>query len=690
MRYFTLISFVLVTLTISLNVNGQELSTPSAASTTNETNQLGDWGGNIPISVESNDVYDGNYALKLRAPASGWYQGLYRINTTPGQQYDVELWAKNPNPSVKKGLWNWSGFENFGPLAKDVMSNQWEKYTFRVTATGNEGVIKVYTGHPSEPGDELLIDAFSIRPYPDSTPPTPDSNTVISATSNFYYGVNVGGEQMQFNGRTLQADVASFGGCLYSNSAVPAPYNTERYGCDTRELDFSIDVPNGDYRVKLHFAELYHDGVGRRVFNTYLEGNIVLQNYDIHSKVGFTSPVIEEFDVTVSDGKLDVFLTTKESGYKDVPKLGAIEIFGQNQSIDNSSNNTITSSPEEMGLVWKKFNSISGNEISKLTAHPNYPNNPDEVRIISNFETPRLDENYGSLIEGYIVAPETGNYRFWISTDDNGELYLSSSESSLGLLKIADVPGYTDPKGWDKYPSQKSSLIFLEAGKYYRVRALHKEGIGGDWLYVGWRKPSDGDGIAPVEVIPNASLRVTNEGSNNSGSNTNGDNNTTNDSSTNQSSDASDANATDNTNSSGNDGSANDTTTASGSTIWTKTNNIASYSNQVAIGRNNVPAGFQLAVQGKIITDEVRVELVQNWPDYVFESDYQMRSIEELKNYIKNNGHLPNIPSAQVIQNKGYELGDMNKKLLEKIEEITLYIIQLKSEIEGLKSEYKN
>ena len=101
---------------------------------------------------------------------------------------------------------------------------------------------------------------------------------------------------------------------------------------------------------------------------------------------------------------------------------------------------------------------------------------------------------------------------------------------------------------------------------------------------------------------------------------------------------------------------------------------------KVAVGTNTVPTDYQFAVNGKVIAEEVQIQLNTNWPDYVFEEDYDLRELEELQKYIKEKGHLPNIPSAKEVEANGIEVGDMNRLLLEKIEELTLYILALKKE----------
>ncbi len=92
----------------------------------------------------------------------------------------------------------------------------------------------------------------------------------------------------------------------------------------------------------------------------------------------------------------------------------------------------------------------------------------------------------------------------------------------------------------------------------------------------------------------------------------------------------------------------------------------------------------QLTVDGTIHSEEVKVDLSVPGPDYVFEADYNLRSLEETEAYIKANKHLPEIPSAKEMEANGVQLGEMNMLLLKKIEELTLYIIEQEKRIQKL------
>ena len=94
----------------------------------------------------------------------------------------------------------------------------------------------------------------------------------------------------------------------------------------------------------------------------------------------------------------------------------------------------------------------------------------------------------------------------------------------------------------------------------------------------------------------------------------------------------------------------------------------------VGIGTDNPDA--KLTVKGDIHAEEVRVDLTVPGPDYVFEEDYGLPSLESIQNYIQKNKHLPEIPSAAEMEENGIDLGVMNMLLLKKVEELTLYQLE--------------
>ena len=86
--------------------------------------------------------------------------------------------------------------------------------------------------------------------------------------------------------------------------------------------------------------------------------------------------------------------------------------------------------------------------------------------------------------------------------------------------------------------------------------------------------------------------------------------------------------------------------------------------------------GYQLAINGSAIATSMTVKANANWPDYVFKNDYQLPTLNEVKTYIDQNHHLPEIPSEKEIEKDGLNLGEMNRLLVKKVEELTLYLIE--------------
>jgi hypothetical protein len=154
------------------------------------------------------------------------------------------------------------------------------------------------------------------------------------------------------------------------------------------------------------------------------------------------------------------------------------------------------------GLLLRQYwLGIPGAAVSNLTSNPNYPTSPSGSSLISTFEAPiNWADNYGTRIRGYITAPATGNYTFWIESDDASELWLGSNDTPGSKALVAYQPGATGIHEWTKYASQKSAPISLTAGTRYYVEALQKEAGGADHVAVAWAKPGQSTN-APSEII---------------------------------------------------------------------------------------------------------------------------------------------------------------------------------------------
>jgi hypothetical protein len=153
--------------------------------------------------------------------------------------------------------------------------------------------------------------------------------------------------------------------------------------------------------------------------------------------------------------------------------------------------------------VW---NNVTGTDVNSIPVSAP----PSAVSTLTWFKAPsNSGDNFGERVRGYICPPSTGNYTFWIASDDNSELWLSTDGSPANKQKIAYVNGYTQSQEYTKYPSQKSAPVSLQANTKYYIEALHKEGSQGDNLAVGWQipggaleRPIPGSRLAPFASSP--------------------------------------------------------------------------------------------------------------------------------------------------------------------------------------------
>lgn len=114
------------------------------------------------------------------------------------------------------------------------------------------------------------------------------------------------------------------------------------------------------------------------------------------------------------------------------------------------------------------------------------------------------------------------------------------------------------------------------------------------------------------------------------------------------------------------------------------------YCKEGKIGIKTMNPDMELTVKGRIHAEEVKIDLDVPAPDYVFKENYKLRSIEELENFIKQNSHLPEIPSAKEFKQNGVMQAEMDMNLLKKIEELTLYTIQQEKQLDKQSKEIED
>ncbi len=191
------------------------------------------------------------------------------------------------------------------------------------------------------------------------------------------------------------------------------------------------------------------------------------------------SPVadLQNIDFTLTEDKQ---IDTDGDGMSDYD-----EIY-----VHGSDPYTYNTTPGNVAVLTRQvWLNIEGTQVAQVTDDPRYPYLPDqEHQLPELFESPvNVADHYGQRILGRFLAPRTGEYTFWIASDDNGELWLTDTNGVRQL--IASVPGSTSSRQWAKYASQKSAPIHLDAGQVYPIEALMKEHTGSDNLAVGIQFP---------------------------------------------------------------------------------------------------------------------------------------------------------------------------------------------------------
>jgi len=154
---------------------------------------------------------------------------------------------------------------------------------------------------------------------------------------------------------------------------------------------------------------------------------------------------------------------------------------------------------ENSATVTREYwTGITGSGVASIPV--NTP--PSGTSSLTRLQAPTdFGDNYGARIRGYITAPVTGNYYFWLAASDDAELWISNDSEPVNKLRRASVSGGSaTPLDWNA--ARKSPWLALEAGRKYYFEVLHKAGAGsGDNLAVGWLKPGE-TGTVPSEVVP--------------------------------------------------------------------------------------------------------------------------------------------------------------------------------------------
>ncbi|MDB5017415.1 MAG: right-handed parallel beta-helix repeat-containing protein [Mucilaginibacter sp.] len=139
-------------------------------------------------------------------------------------------------------------------------------------------------------------------------------------------------------------------------------------------------------------------------------------------------------------------------------------------------------------ILREEWDNINGNDVNDIPVN----STPTSSSNINALEGPQNHGyNFGDRMRGYIYPPTTGSYTFWVAADDAAELWLSTDDNPANKVKIATLLSWTNFRQWNKFPSQRSAPVTLQANHKYYIEVLHKQGQGGDNISVQWQMPGN-------------------------------------------------------------------------------------------------------------------------------------------------------------------------------------------------------
>lgn len=226
-----------------------------------------------------------------------------------------------------------------------------------------------------------------------------------------------------------------------------------------------------------------------------------MANGDLTIK-SITSPL--KGTVTLAPDKKSFIYTPNSSGF-------AAETFTYVANSDKSGDKTATVSIISQGVLFERWNNITGTAVSALTSNANYPNNPSTTSYLTNFETEKnIGDNYGARLRGYVTIPVTGVYKFHILGDDAAQVLFSSSGNPAATVSILNLTSYkglnTDGTyNWNNAVNYGPTATLTAGTKVY-FDLLFKESSGGDYCVLGWSYGANSSSLNSPAPIPASAI----------------------------------------------------------------------------------------------------------------------------------------------------------------------------------------
>ena len=283
----------------------------------------------------------------------------------------------------------------------------------------------------------------------------------------------------------------------------PDPADGEELVSTDPTLSWNLgDLVTSGYSVRY----ILYVGTDEAAVEAIATGNLAAPEY-VGAPITPTS-----FDITGLDPETEYFWRVDTRRQQALPPFPTFHEKGEVWSF--------TTAPPGVGNILAEWwLGIGGVDIVDLTSAPDYPDSPSESQLMNSFEFPEwpntdLATDYGARVHGWLYVAQTGDYTFWIATDDAGELWLSTDSNPANADLIAWITGHVSARDWDGTtgnagefgPAQQMSVpIHLVGGEQYYISGLMKEAGGGDHISVAWQGPDSG-GVR--EIIPGNHLKA--------------------------------------------------------------------------------------------------------------------------------------------------------------------------------------
>ena len=290
--------------------------------------------------------------------------------------------------------------------------------------------------------------------------------------------------------------------------------------------DLGVEKDVSDFII---WGENYYSGIGtvKKVTFHYLPSGSVVNNFNVPNLSGKPWQLaLGNQSVATNTGKGQTFalpnkITTRyiKVTIKDATWGSAGDAYGFNEFAVCADMGTTpppttcqTTCPQGTIEAFEYKTGSSGNDVTSVYNHSSFPNTPFNVHTLNKLEMSSVAAKNGVYVRGFLYPPTTGNYDIYLASDDQGKLWVSSDCDPANKALVGQVSptcGWTNFKQWNKCASQKTSNVYLEAGKAYYFEMIMKNGGGpGHWA-IGWKKPG-GSGIHVVQNNEFANYKCTN------------------------------------------------------------------------------------------------------------------------------------------------------------------------------------